>query len=129
MIFLFGPLYNGKRAAAAAILHCEMDELSRRAIWDVQELAARTVNLNMSAGDPDITASRAADKLDALAEKLSRYEVVIATEIGGGVVPMDAGERAAREAAGRLNCLLAERATAVIRVFCGIPLLIKGELP
>ena len=111
MIFLFGPLYNGKRAAAAAILHCGMDELSRRAIWDVQELAART------------------EDLDALAEKLSRYEVVIATEIGGGVVPMDAGERAAREAAGRLNCLLAERATAVIRVFCGIPLLIKGELP
>lgn len=111
MIFIFGPLYSGKRAAAAEILRCGRETLSRRAVWDVQELAAR------------------AENLEALAADLSRYDAVIATETGGGVVPADAGERAAREAAGRLNCLLAERAAAVIRVFCGIPLVIKGELP
>ena len=38
-------------------------------------------------------------------------------------------ERAARERAGRLCCLLAERADTVVRVFCGIPKVIKGELP
>ena len=38
-----------------------------------------------------------------------RDSIVMATEVGGGVVPMDAGERAAREAAGRLACLLAAR--------------------
>ena len=37
--------------------------------------------------------------------------------------------RADREAAGRLSCLLAARADAVVRVFCGIPTVIKGELP
>ena len=62
-------------------------------------------------------------------EELARYEVVIATEVGGGVVPVDPEERAAREAAGRLACLLAQRADAVVRVFCGIPVVLKGELP
>ena len=38
-------------------------------------------------------------------------------------------ERAAREAAGRLACLLAARADCVVQMFCGIPTVLKGELP
>ena len=38
-------------------------------------------------------------------------------------------ERAAREAAGRLACLLAARADCVVQLFCGIPTVLKGELP
>lgn len=65
-----------------------------------------------------------------LADELAaRYDVVMATEIGGGVVPMDAGQRTAREAAGRLACLLAARADIVVEMFCGIPTVLKGELP
>ena len=108
MIFITGPLYSGKREYACRILGCEESELKNRAIWDVQDLAARH-------GD-----------LKALADELSQYEVVIATEVGGGVVPVDAGERAGREAAGRLSCLLARRAERVVRVFCGLPVVLKG---
>lgn len=111
MIFLFGPLCSGKRAAAMELLHCSYEELSRRAVWDVQERAAQATDL------------------ERLADELARYDAVIATEVGSGVVPVDAQQRAAREAAGRLNCLLAQRAEAVVRVFCGIPVLIRGELP
>ena len=53
----------------------------------------------------------------------------MATEVGGGVVPMDPAERAGREAAGRLACLLAARAGCVVQMFCGIPTVLKGELP
>ena len=70
----------------------------------------------------------APEALVALTDELARSPVVIATEVGGGVVPIDPEERARREAAGRLACLLAERADAVIRVFCGIPRALKGEL-
>ena len=108
MIFITGPLYSGQRDYACKILGCREAELKSRAIWDVQDLAARR-------GD-----------LDVLADELSRYEVVIATEVGGGVVPVDAGERAGREAAGRLGCLLAQRAERVVRVFCGLPMVLKG---
>lgn len=111
MIFVTGPLFAGKREYICFALGWTEDELTQRAIWDVQALAANA---------PD---------LEALAQDLSRYEVVIATEIGGGVVPMDPAQRQAREAAGRLSCLLAQRAQQVIRVVCGLPQALKGELP
>ena len=111
MIFLFGPLYSGKKDVAMKLLHCDAAELAHRAVWDVQDLAGKS-------GD-----------LPSLAEELARYDVVIATEVGSGVVPVNADERATREAAGRLNCLLVQRADAVARVFCGIPMVLKGELP
>ena len=111
MIFIFGPLWSGKRAVAKELLGCGDAALSRCAVWDAQELARQGADL------------------DALADELSRREVVIATEVGGGIVPVDPEERAARERAGRLNCLLAERAETVVRVFCGIPMVLKGKLP
>ena len=74
MIFITGPLYSGKRTFA--------QRLPGTRIAEVQALAAE------------------AEDLEKLAEELSAYDIVMATEVGGGVVPMDAGERAAREAAG-----------------------------
>ncbi len=104
MIFITGPLYSGKRTFA--------QKLPGRRIVDVQELAAD------------------APELDKLADRLAaEYEVILATEVGGGVVPMEAQQRAAREAAGRLACLLAARADCVVQMFCGIPTVLKGELP
>lgn len=110
MIFVTGPLYAGKKTYIRSALGLSDAELSRRAVWDVQDMAGT--------GD-----------LDSLAAELARKDVVIATEIGGGVVPVDGEVRAHREAAGRLACLLAERADTVIRVCCGIPQLLKGEWP
>ena len=86
MIFITGPLYSGKRTFAKT--------LPGRCICDVQELAA------------------GAENLEKLADELSAYDIVLATEVGGGVVPMDPAERAGREAAGRLACLLAVALTA-----------------
>ena len=108
MIFVTGPLYAGKREYIQKALGLSDADFAARAVWDVQKLAA------------------GAD-LEQLVDELSKKEIVIATEIGGGLVPLDAGERAAREAAGRLACLLAERADTVLRVCCGLPQVLKGE--
>ena len=56
---------------------------------------------------------------------LTAVEVVIAREIGSGVVPMDAGERAWRERHGRLLRRLAQQAGSVRRVFCGLTEVLK----
>ncbi|MDD4851393.1 MAG: bifunctional adenosylcobinamide kinase/adenosylcobinamide-phosphate guanylyltransferase [Gemmiger sp.] len=114
MIFITGPLYSGKKDYAKQLLGgITGPTFEKAAVWDVQALAAGCQN---------------AAELNALAARLAEnYSVVIATEVGGGVVPIDAAERAAREAAGRLACLLAARATRVVRVLCGIPILLKGE--
>lgn len=111
MIFVTGPLFSGKREYIQNALHLSPEEFSRRAVWDAERLAA------------------GASDLERLAEKLSAHEIVIASEIGGGVVPIDLEERAAREAAGRLACLLARRADTVVRIVCGLPQVLKGELP
>ena len=52
---------------------------------------------------------------------------VVCDEIGCGVVPVDAFERAWREETGRVCCMLAERAARVDRVFCGIATCLKRE--
>ena len=107
MIFITGPLYSGKRTFAQTL---PGHNLKMRA--DVQTLAADAADLS------------------ALADRLAHeYDILIATEVGGGVVPMDANERADREAAGRLACLLAARADCVVQMFCGIPTVLKGGLP
>ena len=61
-------------------------------------------------------------------EKLCRrsVEVVIMDEIGCGIVPIDRNDRAIREAVGRCGCIIAENSHTVVRVCCGIPIIIKG---
>ena len=111
MIFVTGPLFAGKKEYVCQALGWSEEDLSQKAAWDVQDLAAQ------------------AEDLEALANDLSaKYPVLIATEVGGGVVPVDEAQRAAREAAGRLACLLAARAETVVRLFCGLPTVLKGRI-
>ena len=111
MIFVTGPLFAGKREWVRRALGLSGEELTARGGWDVRGLAGR------------------GEDRPALARELEQKEIVIATEVGGGVVPVDPAERLARERAGRLSCLLAQRARVVVRVCCGLPQVLKGELP
>ena len=51
--------------------------------------------------------------------------VIVANEVGSGVVPVKAQERAFREAVGRALCVVAQQAQQVTRVVCGIGVRIK----
>ena len=110
MIFVTGPLFAGKQEFICRALGWSEEDFATGGIRDVQDLAV-------------------SEDLTELADRLARKEVVIATEVGGGVVPVDPTERENREKAGRLSCLLAERADTVIRVQCGLPQVLKGKLP
>ena len=114
--------------AALQILHDRQPGPGGRRIavlGDMLELGAASEPGHRQTGK---WAADAAD-LPALADKLAHeYDILIATEVGGGVVPMDVKQRADREAAGRLACLLAARAECVVQMFCGIPTVLKGEL-
>lgn len=65
------------------------------------------------------------ETLDALLFK-NPDVIILCDEVGCGVVPMDPGERAWREAVGRLCCKLAAQADRVERIFCGLPTVLKG---
>ena len=51
--------------------------------------------------------------------------IVVANEVGAGVVPMAAEDRAFREAVGRALCVIAQQAENVTRCVCGIGVRIK----
>ena len=72
MVFITGPLYSGKRTFA--------QKLGGTCCFEVQKQAETT------------------EDLEALAKILSeKYDIITATEVGGGVVPVDATERANRK--------------------------------
>ena len=56
---------------------------------------------------------------------LLRKEVVVCCEVGSGIVPLSADERAWRELVGRTCSCLAESAQQVTRMVCGIPVSLK----
>ena len=69
------------------------------------------------------------EPLDQLAERM--YEknpdmVIVADEIGCGIVPLDPFQRKFREQAGRVCTKLAEKSVRVHRVICGVGMVIKG---
>ena len=142
MIFVIGPLFSGKQDYIMQALGWSETDFLEKAVRDVQNLAAEAAEAVeiAEAAETDGAAEAAEavetshsplddlqEKLRSLADRLSQKEVVIATETGCGVIPLDPQERRDREAAGRLSCLLAERAETVVRVCCGIPQVLKGS--
>ncbi len=78
---------------------------------------------NLLLGEHDIPA--ASDALEAALEARVAPTVLVANEIGFGIVPGNALARRFRDEAGRLNQRIAERADAVVLVVAGIPVRIK----
>ena len=53
--------------------------------------------------------------------------VLVSDEVGYGVVPVDAFDRAYRERVGRICTELASYSKKVVRVVCGIGMVIKND--
>ena len=58
-------------------------------------------------------------------DALMTKKVVVCCEVGLGVVPLDADERAWRERVGRVCTRLAAESDEVVRMVCGIPVKLK----
>lgn len=71
---------------------------------------------------------KAGHELSGLAQDLIQKNpkvILVSDEVGYGVVPVDAFDRAYREAVGRICTELAAYSSRVIRVMCGIGTVIK----
>ena len=110
MILFIDPLYSGKHEAANHYFKERgLDFNTLQVIEDAGAVAFETPRQNLTP-----------DALGSIAKEYAKADVVLMTEVGSGLVPVDPDERAAREAAGRLSCLLAKEADEVYRVLCGI---------
>ncbi len=112
MILIVGGTSSGKTTYARRLA----DEHG----WGEDDLALDVEELLWDEG-------RALPLTDELAGSLAHKRIVTCAEVGGGVVPLGREERAWREAVGQLECALAQRATSVTRMVCGIPVQLKGE--
>ena len=106
-VYVTGPMASGKREYVLNTLGIPEIE----AAFEVQELLREKPNMDVA----------------ALAEKLSGYQAITQTEVGAGVIPLAASDREWRERAGRLACLLASRADIVVRMVCGVPVMVKDR--
>jgi adenosylcobinamide kinase/adenosylcobinamide-phosphate guanylyltransferase len=79
-------------------------------------------NLLLAGRDPE---AETGDLADALAARRGAL-VLVANEVGLGIVPDNALARRFRDAAGRLNQRVAALADAVVLTVAGLPLQVKG---
>ena len=123
MVFLIGGAYQGKTAYAkqtyglrdADIFTCEGETLNLSApcLRHLERFARACVRAGK-------------EPADVLAGLDLHGKILICEDISCGVVPMDAEAREWREAVGRMNAALAARADTVTRMFCGLPMELKG---
>ncbi len=124
MILLIGGLGQGKQAYACRMLGCADTQVAAS-----PELCGSKAIL----GDISQWIAAVDDPIPVLDQLITENPqvVILCTEVGSGVVPMEPEQRAWREKVGRTCTYLAQRADRVERVFCGLPTVLKnqGEWP
>lgn len=121
MVLLTGGRYQGKLDYAL-----EKFNLSRKDIYtcsrDRLEIPEGAPIINNVEELVRACLDNGRDPLKYIAARKSRWvkSVMIVNDLSCGLVPMDAEDRAYREAVGRTTIYLATEALAVVRVFAGI---------
>ena len=150
MIFVTGPMYSGKEKCICDMLGITHEEFLERGVRDAEKLVMADAKKLVSAeAKKQVTVEvgklvsaeaesffsksdnplKSEKYIDELADELAKKDIVIASEIGGGVISTAPEVNAYRERAGRLSQELAKRADVVVRVICGLPQILKGEIP
>lgn len=136
MILVIGGAYQGKEEYVKKRLLAELSEKFPDTEYVVENAWHLKIKEQMKAGEDPMEAAKAlletTEGRNGLQENGSfqtgisgspqngRILVVICDEVGYGVVPVDAFERAFREKVGRVCCYFAKEAQQVIRVVCGV---------
>ena len=121
MVLITGGAYQGKVDYAL-----QKFNLSRKDIYvcskDKIELPEGLVIVDQVENLVRACLDNGRDPLKYLAARRTRWarSIMIVNDISCGLVPMDAEDRAYREAVGRVTMYLATEALAVVRVFAGI---------
>ncbi len=125
MMLIIGGSYEGKTEYAEAIgmsdicdgETADFEKIKKhKCVKNYQMLVKRQLEAGL---DPLIEAEKLFDECPDI--------VIISTEIGCGIVPIEKSERIWRETVGKVCCFIAAKSEKVIRISCGIASVIKGN--
>lgn len=120
MILVIGGAYQGKESYVQNQLLGEGAGALSGTEYVIVNAYHLKIKEQMKAGEEPLEAARELLKAIEGQPQSGKTLVVICDEVGYGVVPMDAFERAWREKVGRVCCYFAKEAAQVIRVVCGM---------
>lgn len=128
MVMVTGGAFQGKRDCLKRLYglsdsdiisgaDCALEDVfNAAAVSDYHEIVRRLLDENID--------------VSGFTERLCRENpnaAVIINEIGCGIIPLEKSERIYREEVGRAGCIISSHSEMVIRVFCGIHEVIKGN--
>lgn len=125
MMLIIGGSYEGKTEYAEAIGISDIcdgetagfEEIKKhKCVKNYQMLVKRQLEAGL---DPLNEAEKLFDECPDI--------VIISTEIGCGIVPIEKSERIWRETVGKVCCFIAAKSEKVVRISCGIASAIKGN--
>lgn len=125
MMLMIGGAYEGKTEYAEAIGISD--------ICDGETTGFEEIKKHMCVKNYQMLVKRQLEAgLDPLDEAEKLFDecpdiVIISTEIGCGIVPIERSERIWRETMGKVCCFFAAKSEKVIRISCGIASVIKGN--
>lgn len=119
MELIIGGAFQGKMTYAAekyGLCEDEFCDLKTALPRETSKCVYHLEAFTRAAVKQGMSAEEVLDRLSPL----SGFSAIVSREIGNGIVPMDAEERAWRELHGAVLRMIAAEADTVTRVFCGI---------
>lgn len=111
-ILVIGPENAGKRDYVRSLGYCDQDMSSH--IDSPQPVLVDLQKSLMTTQD-----------IQSILPQLLRKKVIVCNEVGSGIIPVSPELTQARVRTGALCCELTRQAASVIRVICGIPIILK----
>ena len=121
MILIIGGAYQGKLDYATKEYQLDKADVCDLSVESLQKKRC-FIHVEQFVMNCMRTGKNAAEELQPY---LNEKTVLVCDDISCGVVPMDKEVRAWREATGRTINALAAQADHVVRVFCGLPMVLK----
>ncbi|MBE6050699.1 MAG: cobinamide kinase [Clostridium sp.] len=131
MKFVIGGEFQGKLEFALNLVGAKEEEALDLAKESFEELKGKKIIYNLNLFIKKLlTEGKEQEEIEDIISNIINENpeiIIVTTEIGYGIVPMDKFDRNYREVTGRICCGIAKKANKVYRVVCGIGNLIKGE--
>lgn len=128
MKMIVGGAYQGKLEYARKLTGYKTEEFADGSCCDLEEIfkVRGITNFHLYVKRCLETGESWERLAKTVAEKNPEL-VIVTNELGYGVVPCDPADRRWREAVGRVCTALARESSQVIRVVCGIGMVLKDE--